>query len=267
VALSYASAAALIDWPTAVSFNRAPGYQVRRAYGANVVVGTTEVDVWQESGKYPWLDAAEYIDFASTDAADTALGTGARSLLIAGLDNDCVPITEVVPLDGTTPARTVNQYYRLEECRVFAVGSGETQAGTIRGTAATAGTVQTHLAIGTNIAQGMRRTVPAGRNMMIKIFEFGIHKLTGGGAPTVIFHAELRRGPRAPLSLSGIGVGPWLEIFREHMDSGVVDTLQFPRPYGVLLPTGTDISVHVISTAANTDVRASMLLVEGPENQ
>jgi hypothetical protein len=251
----YASAAALIDWPSAVSFGRAPGYRLHRAYGTNLVVGTAEVDVWAESGKYPWLPMGteETLELTSTDAADTAAGTGAQTVLVEGLSAAYESISEIVSLAGLSPAPTIQKYHRCERLTVSAVGVAATAAGTIRATATPSGSIQETIRIDTNISQGARFTVPVNTLAQIVMFEFGIHKLTGGGAPSVIFHAECKFKDSA-----------WLELFREHMDSGVLDTVQFHRPFGPVFPTGADFNIHAQSTAANTDVRASMLAVYGP---
>lgn len=66
----------------------------------------------------------------STSAADSAAGTGARAIVIYGVDSDGYLRTELVILNGTTPVLTANQYYLIANAVVVDVGSAG-QQGTI----------------------------------------------------------------------------------------------------------------------------------------
>ncbi len=71
------------------------------------------------------------LGIASTDVNDTILGTGARSVLITGLDANYNPITETVDLDGQTRANTTIQFLRINQIQVIAAGSLNANQGII----------------------------------------------------------------------------------------------------------------------------------------
>lgn len=61
--------------------------------------------------------------FTSTDTNDTFGGTGATTVLAAGINSDGYWQNEIVLLNGTTGASTVTQYYVIENAIVVAEGS------------------------------------------------------------------------------------------------------------------------------------------------
>lgn len=77
----------------------------------------------------------------STNANDTAAGTGARTVRIRYFKNDGIgPWLETITLNGTTPVNTVNTDIRfIESMEVLTVGSNGTNVGTINLKATTAG--------------------------------------------------------------------------------------------------------------------------------
>ena len=70
-----------------------------------------------------YLTTAETMDVTSTSANDTSGGTGARQVLIDGLDNDFNHIRELVSLNGLTTVTTSNSFLRINEANVATSGS------------------------------------------------------------------------------------------------------------------------------------------------
>lgn len=123
--------------------------------------------LWEQGGLYAFPPAASIMTISSTSAADAAAGTGARTVLVTGLDANYVEISEVVTLNGQTPVNTVNQYLRAHGMTVLTAGSGGTAAGTIyQGTGAVVAgvpaVVYALIALGWNTSQGIAYTIPAG---------------------------------------------------------------------------------------------------------
>ncbi len=75
--------------------------------------------------------AAADIDIVSGDTADTAAGTGARTITIIGLDANYMYQEEDVSLSGTTDVHPVNDYIRIDRAFVKTAGTGLTNAGNI----------------------------------------------------------------------------------------------------------------------------------------
>jgi len=99
--------------------------------------GTTSTDyasIWPYSEQYPWGAAPGVVSVMSDSDDDTALGTGARGVVLEGVDSELRPLVEVVLLDGTTPVLTAGSFTRLHMMTVVDSGSGARNAGTITGT-------------------------------------------------------------------------------------------------------------------------------------
>jgi hypothetical protein len=69
------------------------------------------------------------ISSSSTD--DDAAGTGARTVLINGLNANYDPVAEIVALDGQTAVNTTNSYIRVNKMVVLTAGTGGTSVGSI----------------------------------------------------------------------------------------------------------------------------------------
>ena len=111
--------------------------------------------------------AAEILTVVSSDAADdaVAVGTGAWTIRLFGLDANWDPLVEDVILDGVTPVDTVAAFIRMDRARVLTAGTGAKNAGTI--TAAqkvTTANVMMVMPIGYNSTMIAAWTIPAGYN-------------------------------------------------------------------------------------------------------
>jgi hypothetical protein len=68
---------------------------------------------------------------SSSDANDTAAGTGARTVYVAGLDANYNEIEEVVTLNGQTDVLTTQSFLHINNAYVATAGSGLSAAGNI----------------------------------------------------------------------------------------------------------------------------------------
>lgn len=102
-----------------------PGHRSIHKFGRNPTIGgaTFEV-VWNGGGQYTGFDAteAQICEVFSDDDDDTALGGGARDVLIQGLDANLIEQEELVQLAGTTPAETTKEYLRIYRAYVMNAG-------------------------------------------------------------------------------------------------------------------------------------------------
>lgn len=100
-------------------------------YGYNAAVGTTEATVWPENTLHAHPASASTMTVSSDDAADASAGTGAREVLITGLDSNYDVAVETVTMNGTTAVTTANSYLRINELEVITAGTGEQNAGVV----------------------------------------------------------------------------------------------------------------------------------------
>lgn len=156
------------DFYAAVGYGAVPGYRRVTALGNNpgIDTGTTPEDIWAGGGLYPWKTAAGPMEVFSANAADTSAGTGARTVLVSGLDANHVEISETATLNGATVA-LVNQYLRINSARVVSAGSGERNAGDISVRDAGAGTVRAIIPATYSLTRSSAYTVPAGHTLQI----------------------------------------------------------------------------------------------------
>lgn len=107
-------------------------------------VGSTDFeDLWTCPTDLAYLTTASTLDVVSASAQDIdTSGTGARKIILTGLDQNYVPISETVNLNGTGTVTTTATFLRLIVAQVIDAGSGEAPAGIVSITATTGGTDQ-----------------------------------------------------------------------------------------------------------------------------
>lgn len=161
----------------AISRGHSQGYRTLYKFGYNPDVDTQEETVWGNAGDYVWLDNAVTMFVSSTSANDNGTGTGARTILIQGLDEDYNEIEETITLSGQTQVATQLSYLRIYRSFVTLAGSNEGTSGVIYigSSGATGGvpntTVYASIGIG-NQTQIAAYTVPAGYTLYIDEINF-----------------------------------------------------------------------------------------------
>ena len=157
------------EFALAVGWSLPRGYTRTAAFGFNpsIDIATVPEDVWTGGGIYPWMTAATSLEIVSTSAADTAAGTGARSVLITGLDINYVAVTQTVVLNGTTAVALATQLFRVNSMLVLSAGTGTTNAGTINLRDSGGGTVRSIIGVGVGLTQQSPFTVPAGFTLQV----------------------------------------------------------------------------------------------------
>ncbi len=91
-------------------------------FGHNPTVAGSLETVWTGSNLYPWMTVADQLEILSSDPDDAAGDTGARSLILFGLDVDYLLISEVIITDGINVVTSVLTYFRIYRVMVVEVG-------------------------------------------------------------------------------------------------------------------------------------------------
>jgi hypothetical protein len=141
-------------------------------FGNNADINGSLETVWSHGGIYVYPTVATVMKVSSTSADDAGTGTGARTVVVSGLDANYNEISETVTLTGQTAVLTTNTFIRVFRAFVATAGSGGTAAGTIYvgGGTVTSGvpaTVYAEIVIGENQTQMALWTVPAGYTFYI----------------------------------------------------------------------------------------------------
>jgi hypothetical protein len=156
-----------LPFSDAAALGLIPGAAIIEKSGRNPDVDATaaEEDVWNGGGIYTGFPdgAAEALRITSASAADTAAGTGARTVRIVGLGPDGVSQIEVFTLAGTADVVTASTWTRVNRAYVQTAGSGGVNAGdiTIRHNVTTAN-VFAVLPAGFGQTQVASYSIPAG---------------------------------------------------------------------------------------------------------
>lgn len=138
------------DFLIDVALGNVAGHSLVSKFGHNAAVqtGGTAEDIWDAGGDWAKPTVARVHNITSTDADDTAAGTGARTLDIYGLDGSGNLQNETISMSGTTNSATSNSYTMIHRMVVATAGSSNSNEGTISATAVTDSTVTAQVAIG-----------------------------------------------------------------------------------------------------------------------
>ena len=136
-------------------------------YGRAPAVVAATVSVWPigTAAVYTNPASASVLTIVSSSANDAAAGTGARTIIIKGLDANYLEIEETVTLNGTTNVLTIASFLRVHSMEVITVGSGGVPAGNI--TAVITATTYAIIPIGYTYSYNCNYTVPAGKTAYV----------------------------------------------------------------------------------------------------
>ena len=227
------------------------GHKLLFKFGNNADINGSLETIWSAGGLYVYPTAATVMTVSSSSADDTSGGTGARTVLVSGLDADYNEISETVTLSGQTPVNTVKSYLRMFRAFVVTAGSGGTAAGTIyvgvgTVTAGVPATVYAEIVPGDNQTTMALWTVPAGYTAYISA---GTFSAASNNATHYVLGKFVFR--------------PFGGVFRNAADITVnSNVFRYEWDYPLALPEKTDLEARAIALAGtNFYVTASFELV------
>lgn len=177
-------------------------------FGANEDIDNSSEpeDIWSGGGLYPFQSSDDTLNIYSSSANDTSEGTGAKEIVVEGLDINYAEVSEKFTMNGIGIVTGSTRFIRVNRAFVVAAGSGEVNAGTIT-IETTVGRVtiatipqdkgQTQMAI---------YTVPANKYAYL-IDWFGAVVKSNNTEATLEFCERTFSGVRKAKSSMGIGVG------------------------------------------------------------
>lgn len=231
------------DYLMNVGFGLVPGHRRVTALGNNPDVDGVE-DVWTGGGTYPWMTGATALEIVSDNAADASAGTGARTVLINGLDATWTEVSQVVTLNGTTAVAIPTSLYRIQSALIMSAGSGKVNAGILTIRDSGGGTTRAIIPAGYGITRQSQFTVPLGYTLSVNSIFLSINRVTPAPVATVATFIQSSNGfYRLPLEI-GVNGNPYRH-----------DGLP-----GIILPEKTDFALRCTSVSAqNTDMTAAWL--------
>jgi hypothetical protein len=175
--------------------------------GYNPDVKNIEEDIWDPGGIHSHPTTASVLDIVSTDANDSAAGTGVRTLLIRGLDSSYNEISETITMNGLTTVPTVNSYLRFRDAVALTAGTARSNVGDISITHNGSGFLQGQMLVGFGITHNSMYTIPAGKTA------FAIDTFLSnsqGNSALFKLKSEKEGGPIITPVLLDVGVTPFL---------------------------------------------------------
>ena len=222
-------------------------------FGYNPDVDTSEESVWPDGGTIPHPTTASVLKISSSSADDTALGTGARTVTIVGLDGNYNQVSESVTLSGQTAVNTANSYLYINQFYVTSVGSGGVNAGDINAgtgvvTAGVPAVLYDLIYTGYNNRTTGHYCVPAGYTGYMVQGQFSSGQASGATAVTGFLK---QHGPDGILRVGAVAT----------VNNGVAD-FTFEIPY--VIPEKNCVGATAIGSAANNTVSSyfNILLIK-----
>jgi hypothetical protein len=227
-----------------------PNHKSVVVFGYNPDVDTTEVTVWPLQSIIAHPAAALQMKVSSTSANDTAAGTGARTIVIQGLNKDFDEISETVTLNGLTEVLTSNLFFRVNYAYVDSAGSGNSAAGDIyigtgTVTAGVPATVYNIIKYDFNNTVTGHYTVPRGYTGYLAQGLFSAGQAVG---TTQVRGRLLTTGTNNIRSTAAVTT----------VNNGVAD---YAFEYPIAIPEKTDVEATGIGSAANNGVSCMFILV------
>ena len=215
------------------------GVAVVLKFGENTAVanGTTE-DIWDAGGSFLYPPATELLDIISSVVADDAASTGARTVIVDGLDANFVEQSETVSMGGTVAVNLVNSYLRIFQAFVLTAGSGNENAGSISVRTQTGGTVRASISVGNNHSLMAVYTIPDGKTGYLEDYYADLDNPPAAG--DMEFHLRIREEGGVFQVKHKIGLVA---------DGTSHSSHSFTSPH--ILPEHTDIRLEATNNGAN----------------
>jgi hypothetical protein len=175
-------------------------------------------------GNLSYPAAALQMTVSSADADDTSAGTGARTVLITGLDSNYAVISETVTMNGQTAVTTTNSFLRINAMLVTTAGTSLANEGIIyigsgTVTSGVPATIYNVIAAGFNNATSSQYTIPAGYTGYLAVARIGLAQDAG----TTLITARTRFVGTNGIALTGPVI----------VTNNGISTIDFPYPIAI----------------------------------
>lgn len=219
-------------------------------FGFNADVDQTQVSIWPLPSLITFPASALQMKVSSSSADDAAAGTGARTVVVQGLDANYNEVTETVTLNGQTAVTMTASLLRVNYAYVATAGSGNSAAGDIYigtgvVTAGVPATVYNIIKLDYNNTTTGSYTVPAGYTAYLAQGLFSAGQASGS---TQVQGRLVSRGTDNIRRTAAITT----------LNNGVADYL---FEYPLAIPEKTTIEATAIGSANNNACSSMFILV------
>ena len=232
------------DYLQAVAEGSITGHTPWSKIGYNDNIGTSQETMWSYSSEYVWITTPGQVEVLSSDANDTAAGTGARTVRVDYLKSDYTEGTVDLTLNGITTVPSGASHadiFRINSFRVMTTGTNNAPVGNLTLRQATGGLYVSYIRAGKTRARSCFYTVPHGKTLFITSIAF-----SAVGTKYLIFttHAnwDSASGTLLPTNL----FWPYSEVAL--LNSSYTKFLEMPTKLG----QHADLKVSVVAEAAGS---------------
>lgn len=235
-----------------VALGKVSGAVTWNKFGYNDDVDTGDAEViWSVGGAFTRLTTASTLQVVSTSASDTSAGTGARSVIIYGINGSYTAVTEVVTLNGITPVATTNSYLGVNRVAIYLSGSGGKNAGAINVTATTGGSTQAQIPLGEGTTQQAFFFTQANKTALLDWLVINCNKLSGS-SPKVTIRGWV---------VSQVS-GSRYEVFRHLLDTSIRNTIEYRPSQPFIVGEKSLIYFEASTDTNNTVITLRFSLIE-----
>lgn len=236
------------DWTINISAGDVSGTSYIEKFGMNTDVDSNKETIWDGGDIYTYISTAETVAITSTSGADSATGTGARTVEIQGLDANHNLVYETLTVGGGAGTQ---EFLRVFRAKVVTAGTSGINEGTISITSSDTSTELAQIGVdgsGSNAAGRGQTfmalyTVPAGKTAYLTQWTVGCGKQNTDAVATFLARPE---------------GGAW-----NAKDIITVSATTYAKDYKIPLQftEKTDIEVRAYSTTNNSLVSSTFNLI------
>jgi hypothetical protein len=243
------------DYKTEVALGLRQGHTLWNKFGYNNDVDTSSSpEVLAEfGGTFTLLTTASTLDVVSSSANDVVTtGSGARSIIIYGVDENRKSQIEVVSLNGTTTVTTSLQWLGVNRVAVYLAGSSLNNEGKLTITATTGGSTQATVPAGEGTTQQLIFFTQADHQALMEWMVLDALKISGGGSPRVTIKAFV---------YSAVSDSQY-EVFRATIDTSVSNHREYTPPLPFVVGERSVFWLEASTDTNNTEVSGRVSLIE-----
>ena len=183
------------DWTINISAGDVAGTGYIEKFGMNTDVDSNKETIWDGGGIYSYISTAETVAVTSTAGADSAAGTGARTVEIQGLDVNHTLVYETLTVGGGAGTQ---EFLRIFRAKIVTAGTSGINEGTVSITSSDTSTVLAQIGVDGNGSNAAGRgqtfmalyTVPAGKTAYLTQWTVGCGKQNTDAVATFLARPE-----------------------------------------------------------------------------
>lgn len=217
-----------------VALGKKAGWEIFRKFGHNDSLSSGTFDLWPPGTvrALPTSDTVAACVSTSTADDSAAVGTGAWTIVIEGLDAAGLEVTETVILDGQVSVNGTQIWSRINRAYVTSAGTGSVNAGDVS-ISMDSGKLQAFIPAAQGQTQQMMFTIPSNKSALLTSLSLG----TGRSSGNVDFAVVISIKPAYPNAA-------WRDIGHIRLHEDI-----FNNNVNVVVPSSTDVRVRTVGTS------------------